>query len=218
MITRLLFALAIISPAALGQVAVPASTRHMTFPDKHVAFNVYNRAPVPYVVQFDLAKRNDVHEQVNDGLAILYPKVARLEPGAKQKVSVTWRGDMTRSHYYLVRVNAIEENELTRDRSNGEHETNKFKVRIGQAFPLHIEAPQTRPKIEIGESEDSPILRNTGGRGDHIETLRLTSGQLVPVKKFLVPGQELPVGEFTGGQRIAAVKLRRFGWVMAGDQ
>lgn len=200
---------------SLAQLKVPAKAITVQFPDRRASFKLHNVGDSPLVVQVDLARRTDVYVEADDGLAILYPRVSRLEPGATQNISVTWRGKTDLSHYYLVRVNTVNEDELRRDRSDVGR-NNGLNIKIGQAFPLHIEAPQTRPQIEIDDANGQPVLHNTGGRGDHVETLRLANGRLVPVKTFLVPGQKLPVGELTGGQGVAAVKLRRFGWVTAG--
>lgn len=161
------------------------------------------------IVQVDLAERFDVQQSNSDGLAILYPRVARIEPGARQTVSVTWRGSMDRSHYYFARINSVSESELQKDRSNKKPAS--LSVKVGQAFPIHIEAPETRPAIALANNNGQFTISNQGQRGDHIEALRLGNGQLLAFKHFIVPGQVVaaPAGLRQG---ITAVKLRRFGW------
>jgi hypothetical protein len=224
MLSRNLFELAfifalLVTPFAYSQVIVPANTVKMTFPETRTSFKIHNRGQKPVIIQVDLANRSNVQQAENDGLAILYPKTARLAPGSSQKISVTWRGKMDHSHYYLARVNTLEESALLKNRTTEDTIRHKLQVKVGQAFPLHIEAPDTRPILKLINEAGVTSIVNTGLLGDHIEGLRLSSGQLVQLNLFITPGQAIPIdGLDTHGQTVNDIKLRRFGWIDLRDE
>jgi hypothetical protein len=202
-----------------SQIVVPANTVTMTFPEKRASFKIHNRGQKPVIIQVDLANRSNVQQVENDGLVILYPKTARLEPGSSQKISVTWRGNMDRSHYYLARVNSVEESALLKNRNDEDDAQHKLAIKVGQAFPLHIEAPDTQPTLKVINDDGVTSIVNTGLLGDHIDGLLLNGGQLVPLNQFITPGQAIPIdGLDTRTQTIKNIKLRRFGWIDLRDK
>lgn len=214
------FLFALLAPSiGHSQVVVPANAITITFPETRASFKVHNRGKYAVVIQVDLANRSNVHQAQDDGLAILYPRTARLAPGGSQKISVTWRGSMDRSHYYLARINTVEESALLKNRTTEDTAERTLKVSVRQAFPIHLEAPDTRPILEVITKADKTSIVNTGLLGDYIEALRLSNDQLVPLRQFITPGQSIPIeGLNTDGQTINNIKLRRFGWVNLGDK
>jgi hypothetical protein len=203
-----------------SQVVVPANAITITFPEKRASFQIHNRGQQAVVIEVDLANRSNVHQTQDDELAILYPKTARLEPGGSQKISVTWRGNMDRSHYYLARIKTVEESALLKNRaSEDDAPLQKLEMKVGQAFPIHFEATGTRPILKIDKNAGETSIVNTGLRGDHIEALYLSNNQLLPLRQFIGPGESIPVeGLAINGQTINNIKLRRFGWVNLGGQ
>jgi hypothetical protein len=215
------FLFALFVPAVgYSQVVVPANAITITFPEKRASFQIHNRGKQAVVIEVDLANRSNVHHVKDDGLAILYPRTARLEPGGSQKISVTWRGNMDRSHYYLARINTVAESAFLADRtSEDDAPQQKLEIKVGQAFPIHFEATGTRPILKISENAGETSIVNTGLVGDHIEALYLSNKQLLPLRQFIGPGQSIPVeGLAINGQTINNIKLRRFGWINLGDQ
>jgi hypothetical protein len=197
-----------------SQIAVPANTTTITFPEKRASFKVHNRGQQAVIIQVDLANRGNVKQPQNDGLAILYPRTARLAPGSSQKISVTWRGKMDRSHYYLARINTVEEIALLKNRNTEDASPHELLVKVGQAFPIHLEAPGTRPILKLMNKAGVTSIVNAGLRGDHIDALLLGNGQLMQLSQFISPGQSIPInGLGANSQSINQIKLRRFGWI-----
>jgi hypothetical protein len=195
-----------------AQVIVPNNAISITFPKTQAQFALKNSGKLPIVVQLDLANRNDVYTTRNDGLAILYPRISRIEPGATQKISAMWRGNQDSSHYYYIRVNTVLEAELSRDRANASSNEG-LTAEVGQAFPLNIISPSARPALSIAISDAQLWLHNSGASGDFIDAIKLQDGRIARVGKFMVPGQKMLLEGLDSSQTVSAAKLRKFGWV-----
>ncbi len=201
---------------AHGQIIVPNKAVTINFPKTQAQFGIRNKGMSPVVIQLDLANRNDVYSKSNDGLVVLYPKVVRLEPGATQKISATWRGKQNASHYYLVRVNSVSESNLSLDRGN-KNADDAVKINVGQAFPLNIIAPEARALLKVAVSDNEVWLENVGNGGDFLDSLRLANGDIASVGRLMVPGQKMLLDGMSSDEKLVAVKFRRAGWIELGE-
>ncbi len=203
------------SMPGLAQVGVPGGAVSIMLPSTHVRFPVKNHGERAVIVTVDLAPRSDVYTKSSDGFVVLHPKNFRVEPGAVQLVSAVWRGSSQRSHYYYVRVNAVSETELTRDRDNKVN-TKAITAKVGQAFPLNIIAPESSPKMKLSVQEGSVFLDNIGTRGDYVDQVRLAGGRIANIGRFLVPGEKALLAGVSPNESVVSVKLRQAGWVEVG--
>jgi P pilus assembly chaperone PapD len=200
-----------------AQVIVPNNAISITFPKTQAQFALKNSGKLPIVVQLDLANRSDVYMTNSDGLAVIYPRISRIEPGATQKISAIWRGNQDSSHYYYIRVNTVLEAELNRDRANDSSD-NGLTAQVGQAFPLNIISPSARPALSIAIRGEQLWLHNRGAGGDFLDAIKLQDGRIAQVGKFMIPGQKMLMEGLDSSQTVSAAKLRKFGWITLGDK
>ncbi|MBB3047237.1 P pilus assembly chaperone PapD [Litorivivens lipolytica] len=194
-----------------AQIGVPGQALTILIPQTQSRFPIKNGGEEPVVVSIDIAPRANVYENSRDGFVVIYPKTFRLEPKTSQQVSVLWRGGSAVSKYYYIRVHSVSEASLKQDRSNPK--SSGVAPRVGQAFPLNIIAPDSKPNITLSLKDKKVWLSNSGTRGDHIEQIRYRSGRSETVGKFIVPGEIFHLASVATLYEVAAIKLRRSGWV-----